>query len=60
MTLFEGLPSRFRGEESDVDTSEIWMKKFNIVSMLKKWMEQYKPRIMIGRLYFMTVNKNTK
>ncbi|OLY82925.1 hypothetical protein AYI68_g2947 [Smittium mucronatum] len=42
MTLFEGLPSRFRGEESDVDTSEIWMKKFNIVSMLKKWSDETK------------------
>ncbi|PVU94721.1 hypothetical protein BB561_002312 [Smittium simulii] len=42
MTLFEGLPSRFRGEESDVDTSEMWMKKFNIVSMLKKWSDETK------------------
>ncbi|OMJ29471.1 hypothetical protein AYI69_g1019 [Smittium culicis] len=42
MTLFEGLPSRFKGDDSDVDDAEIWMKKFKIVSALNKWDEETK------------------
>ncbi|PVU93186.1 hypothetical protein BB561_003427 [Smittium simulii] len=29
-------------EKSDVNTSKIWMKKFNIVSMIKKWSDETK------------------
>ncbi|PVU88846.1 hypothetical protein BB559_005359 [Furculomyces boomerangus] len=44
MSMFEGLPPRFRGEDSDIDPADIWLKKVKLVSELKEW----KPDIFLS------------
>ncbi|PVU89343.1 hypothetical protein BB561_005410 [Smittium simulii] len=46
MSLFEGLPAKFRGEWSDADTINIWIKNFKVISELKPWNESTQIKIL--------------
>ncbi|PVU85984.1 hypothetical protein BB561_006847 [Smittium simulii] len=46
MSLFEGLPVKFRGDGTDTDTINIWIKKFKVISELKPWDESTQIKIL--------------